>query len=681
MDNHRMHISWFTRMGGVLIACALAWGSLGFVRAAGPSDAAPTPGDATFTVQPVGTLTPASYYFPIVLKDGSLNLASHVLIRSGQGFDTCSLPSLNTLKTWWSKSPYRSINIYLGGSSFYKGCSYGGLNSAYMAAADQMGWTFILTWVGPQAPCFAALDPAHLTAISSDSNTAYDQGRKEADGALDKARSLGFSGNILIYYDLEGYASHQVTNCRDVTNRFIAGWVSRLHEQGLTAGVYGGSCSSHVTDWAAISDVPDYLWAACWNFNYVYDRYASVYSLLCLSDQLWNNHKRVRQYTGDHQETYGGASLNEIDSDVIDGAVLAYGYGGLTASANEAPITTQALGPQTRASQLVAPGQGWTLVDGRLWWTDDSGAAWREITPAAVQGNWLGVAFFDPETGWVASQSADGALHVLRTLNGGLTWQDSSPSAAANSATSALDEAFVEFTSPSDGWISVKFQSGASFSLGELYRTTDGGQTWQRFSLPIAGPVRFADAQHGWVSGGAGGGELYTTADGGRTWQPVSFQSGEEPIKFGLPVILDNGTALLPVVRTAPGQVYLEIYSGQAASGVWTLASTSPISPSAAGSGAIALIPAGEGWAAPLADGSLVFYGSDGRQSAQLPAGSLPEGWTQVRFAGADQAWAQTWVGTCSGDKSSADFACTQQAQLLRSQDAGGAWQTITPPG
>lgn len=39
-----------------------------------------------------------------------------------------------------------------------------------------------------------------------------------------------------------------------------------------------------------------------------------------LSNSLWNNHQRIRQYTGGHNETWGGLTLN-IDSDVSEGVV------------------------------------------------------------------------------------------------------------------------------------------------------------------------------------------------------------------------------------------------------------------------------------------------------------------------------------------------------------------------
>ena len=36
---------------------------------------------------------------------------------SGKGFDKCEIPSLSQMQTWWDASPYKAVNLYIGGSS------------------------------------------------------------------------------------------------------------------------------------------------------------------------------------------------------------------------------------------------------------------------------------------------------------------------------------------------------------------------------------------------------------------------------------------------------------------------------------------------------------------------------------------------------------------------------------
>ncbi|HEX9011868.1 MAG TPA: DUF1906 domain-containing protein, partial [Anaerolineaceae bacterium] len=338
MAEQRAHLPWVIRAGSGLTAVFLALGALLSVQpAAAQQVATPTSTPASTVAAPIGP-----FYFPVIFNNAAPG-QSTVLIRQQQGFDACNLPALSTMATWWKSSPYSTVNIYLGGSSFpVKYCSFGVTNS-YLAAADQQGWTFILTWVGPQAPCYAAHYPNDLTSISYNTTTAYNQGRSEADAAVTRARNLGFTGGLAIYYDMEAYAYYETTSCRTAANTFMSGWVSRLHELTVKAGGYGSTCSSRVSDWWTITNQPDYLWAAFWNSTSAYSQYASVYGLWCLSDTYWSNHQRIRQYTGDHTETWGSRSL-EIDSNVIDGAVQAYSYGGLvgtSGAASSAPLAAQ----------------------------------------------------------------------------------------------------------------------------------------------------------------------------------------------------------------------------------------------------------------------------------------------------------------------------------------------------
>jgi hypothetical protein len=71
---------------------------------------------------------------------------------------------------------------------------------------------------------------------------------------------------------------------------------------------------------AGIPNVPDAIWPAHWLTPFYYNPNATVWDVYSLSNSLWNNHQRIRQYTGGHNETWGGLTLN-IDSDVSEGVV------------------------------------------------------------------------------------------------------------------------------------------------------------------------------------------------------------------------------------------------------------------------------------------------------------------------------------------------------------------------
>jgi len=235
----------------------------------------------------------------------------------GQGFDKCGIPTLNQLQTWITNGPYRVVNLYIGGSR--RSCANTALTSSYVTQLSKQGWRFIPTWVGPQ--CL-------YDDISDDPTTAYNQGVAEANTAITAAANLGLtlpdSSGTIIYYDMEGYTS-QNPNCRDPSKSFIAGWTAQLHTAGNLSGVYGSSCASNISDFAAISDIPDAIWPAGGGFfSTEYDPNATIWGNRCVADDLWNNHQRIYQYTEGHQETWGRVSLT-IDSNVIDGIVADLG--------------------------------------------------------------------------------------------------------------------------------------------------------------------------------------------------------------------------------------------------------------------------------------------------------------------------------------------------------------------
>jgi len=75
-------------------------------------------------------------------------------------------------------------------------------------------------------------------------------------------------------------------------------------------------------------------------------------------------------------------------------------------------------------------------------------------------------------------------------------------------------------------------ETSSAFSLATLLKTTDGGLTWQTYDLPIAAPVSFMSLTEGWVLNSSTG-ELYHTLDGGLTWQPAT----QDQYPFTTPVL------------------------------------------------------------------------------------------------------------------------------------------------
>jgi len=229
-----------------------------------------------------------------------------------QGFDTCAAPSLSTMQTWWDNSPFTSVGIYIGGAN--RGCAQPNLTSSWIQSSNAMGWGMIPIWVGPQAPC----STLSSTKLTTDSFGAFLQGVTEGNSAADRMTSFGIpSGHFAtVYYDMEAYSRD--TTCIAAVQGFMDGWTYQLNGRGYLAGFYSSQCSG-IVDAAAVYNTAKYrlnaIWIAAWNNT------PNIYGFTgscALSDLLWNQHQRVHQYIGGHNEAYGGVTIN-IDTNAVDG--------------------------------------------------------------------------------------------------------------------------------------------------------------------------------------------------------------------------------------------------------------------------------------------------------------------------------------------------------------------------
>ncbi|WP_395295306.1 DUF1906 domain-containing protein [Kitasatospora hibisci] len=227
----------------------------------------------------------------------------------GAAFDACTAPPLETLRAWYGASPYGALGIYTSGSR--RACPQPQLTAGWVRQARAMGWRFLPVHVGLQAPCGdlgskpPRIDPAR----------AVWQGRQEAAEAVRGLRAVGLGAGSPVFLDIEAYPRHDPA-CGQAVVDFALGWTQGLHAEGFRSGFYS-SLDSGIADLAAgaragSSPLPDTLWYARWN-----DR-ADTAGEGPLTPDLWANRRRVHQYRGNVEETYGGATLvidrNEVDA-------------------------------------------------------------------------------------------------------------------------------------------------------------------------------------------------------------------------------------------------------------------------------------------------------------------------------------------------------------------------------
>lgn len=614
----------------------------------------------------------------------------HIITTPFQGFDKCTLPTVSQMQTWWNSSPYWTFNVYIGGVSL--ACKNSGLNLDWLSRVSQQGWTFIPTWVGPQAPC-----TGFNHRMSANPTTARQQGRSEADAAAAAVTQLGLLGNRVIYYDLEGYSSKATDACRQAVAAFMQGWVERLHELGFSAGAYGGACSSFVADWAENTNPPDNVWLAHWYRSSWY-QYASVWNTSCVANDLWANHQRLKQYAGDHNETWGGVTFR-IDSNVLDGTVASFQEVQQAQTTRVNPMSLDRVPGASshpaiiEAIQLLAPGKGWMIRHGHLYLTESNGETWRDITPTLLfEGGLLGVFFKDPAVGWVvgftSGLTGQGEIIILRTDDGGENWSHL-PSPFAPVEIQSIASAYPFFIDAHTGWIAIKLQSSSNFSLGRLFATQDGGKTWEELTIPLGEPVKFVDANLGWVAGGPRGDQLFRTENGGRSWQPQSLpaipQSNTSQVYIGLPEFSAE-QGFLPVAISDPTKSSLMLFTSHDGGRTWEFSQSidfdSPLSHPAP----FSLDGDGHWWTAVPGKQSVITNSFNGSVHV-LKTPELTGNLIALEFANSEDGWAITQEGECSGSKPKlAEFAatnitfyCQSMSSLWATQDAGRSWQKLAP--
>jgi photosystem II stability/assembly factor-like uncharacterized protein len=129
----------------------------------------------------------------------------------------------------------------------------------------------------------------------------------------------------------------------------------------------------------------------------------------------------------------------------------------------------------------------------------------------------------DAQTGWAVT----GKGRIVQTTDGGVHWKDVTPKYPSSLPLAAQQSVVADFLTSSMSWIAL---SNADAAATLLFRTSDGGQTWQKTTIPtaIVTQITFIDSQHGWVlsknpvSASAETVEIYSSTDGGGNWAMVS---------------------------------------------------------------------------------------------------------------------------------------------------------------
>jgi photosystem II stability/assembly factor-like uncharacterized protein len=339
------------------------------------------------------------------------------------------------------------------------------------------------------------------------------------------------------------------------------------------------------------------------------------------------------------------------------------------------------------------------LTDHAVIRTSDGGLHWLSVTPPGFRRFASStMSYLDPQHGWIVAlpEAKDGSLAVFRTQDGGWTWASTSIRLENRLDYDALAPGHAQapevgFADSLHGWIRLPV------TPAPLFITSDGGATWAPGPVIDGGDgvqgMTFTSSTDGWAvrehdvplnsTSDLPIQSVYRTLDGGETWQridlpapPMSF--GESPhgpaIELGLPRFFGPDDGVMAAwfgTRVSSG---LFVYVTRDSGATWSV--TGPI-PIHQGRGSPIFTPAlasDRVWMVASTSGELAVTTDAGRSWSVRSLRSVkPYGYAAaLEFTSARNGWAlgcESW-----SDGFATPASCHGRFTLYRTTDGGRSW-------
>jgi photosystem II stability/assembly factor-like uncharacterized protein len=241
-------------------------------------------------------------------------------------------------------------------------------------------------------------------------------------------------------------------------------------------------------------------------------------------------------------------------------AVLRTADGGATWRKLAPPVDAQATPLDFRDIDAIDERTAYLLSIGpaaasRIFKTSDAGAHWTQQYINPDQKGFLdAMTFWDADNGLVIGDSIDGQLQILRTGDGGATWNkipaSALPPALPDEGAFSASGSNIAMVGRDDAWIATG---------SRVLHTADRGRSWSVAQAPLdsspsAGifSITFRDPLHGVIVGGdfkregAAVNNVAITGDGGKTWRLVREQ-GLSGYRSSVKYLPGGGQSLIAV--------------------------------------------------------------------------------------------------------------------------------------
>jgi hypothetical protein len=320
-----------------------------------------------------------------------------------------------------------------------------------------------------------------------------------------------------------------------------------------------------------------------------------------------------------------------------------------------------------RAAGFTSAGLGWTLSNGALKISSDTGNSWRSLQLPSAYQPWKAAVVVSDQMALIAGLNAKGALVGVTTSAGG-NW-------SVAPLITSIPGVSGDVALASDGKLDaalVRFATSSNFAAGEVFSSVDG-TAWTRYKAPTAGKIAITDKNVIWLAGGPINDQLWQSRDFGATWTRVTLPSLGGRYTIDTPHAAGSGALILPVTLISSAgtadEIFLRSSDGLAWQSVGRVRTTALIGPGVRLPTAIA----GNRLYVANPNGTRTYIMKPSGLVLEVVSDGLPNGVSDIAFDARGNGWATVTNAQCLADKRT----CSSLEAILRTLDGGSSWQRL----